>query len=548
MKAIIFIYILISTILYANITLKDINSKPISLAKDFLIWQYLQQNITPQHAQDAFNQIQYINQKLLKLYAKKSDSKPLKFMIKCMVLTKKQLLTTTNIQCLKLAISPYKASFLTRRKKLQLIKNIDNNQTKAYLSLMNTKMTQKNLDDYSVSTILTVINHANAHFVNKYFNHQYTQKFIKKLMISNQFSLFVKKVVTNYKLDKLQASLFDINSQNLNAQTNFFLALNVLQYHKKQALVYLKIAYNKSKKSYMKDKVLFWKYLVTKDKRYLKILSVNSEINLYTLYAKQDLHVKVNNYFITVITSVTAKNKNLSNPFVWLKIKHKIAKTSKNNLFNLANSYKTKELKPVQAIIIAKACSYKIHNFIMPYNNLLTNLSINHKAFFYAIMRQESRFIPSSISTSYALGLMQMMPFVVKNLAKQLHFKLLSFNTLFNPKINILFAKKYLSWLQRHVGNALFQAYAYNGGYSFLKKYLSQNRFVDKKYEPFLSMELMANSQTRKYGKQVLTNYIIYQNIMGKKRSIIDFLNTLKHRNDMSSIALKALNVHHLHG
>lgn len=536
MKKSLLLLLSISVALYANITLSEISSKPSSRAKDFLIWQYLDQNITPIDASRAFYQIKNVSSKLFKAYAKKSGSKELQYVAHCMSLNKRQFLKTTDMQCLQIAMSPYKATWLTSTQRKALSKRfVDMNSTREYLSLMGTqKIDSTTLKSYKPSTILTVINGAGKKFVDANFNHQFSPDFIKNLAFSKAFSSFIVTVTTDYDLANLQRSLLNIQSDKLNAQTNFYLALNALRHEKKtQALHYLDIASKKDKYGTFSDKVLFWRYLITKDTQYLKALSLKTNLNIYTLYAKESLHVKVQNYFTQVKINATKKSDvNISDPFAWRLIKQKIFKTPKVEALNLAKQYDTKALQPVQAMLVTKAYSYKIHNFIMPYNEYLKDQNLTEKAFIYSLMRQESRFVPASLSTSYALGLMQMMPFVVKNLAKQLHYPLRSFDEMFIPKTNLLFAKQYLRWLNSHLTNPLFKAYAYNGGYGFLKRYLASGKFMNHKYEPFLSMELMGNSQTREYGKHVLANYVVYRHIMGDDFSLMDFLNTLKNKSD----------------
>ena len=517
----------------AHITLHQLNDKPKSIAKDFMIWQYLQQKITPRNAQLAFDQSDFFNRKLLLAYSKRSGSKKLHFITYCMTLSKTKLLQTSNMQCLDIALSPYKATFFKASRLLFIAKNIDDNDTANYLSFMGHGALADTLLKYPADTVLKVFNQSGSKYRNKHFNHQYSINVLDKLMESSKFATFIKIAVTDYKLNNLHHALLYLDADKLSPQSNFYLSLNALRLHKpKKAKQYLSMAYMKATSPRMQDKILFWEYLVSGNKSYLHFLSASTTINLYTLYAKEFLHVKINNYFTQVYTKPAIRNTNIDNPFVWRKIRQQIYSTSYDKLFSLAKEYQAKNLQSVQAFIISRAYRYKIHNFITPYQDMIDNLSLKHQAFIYAIMRQESRFIPSAISTSYALGLMQLMPFVVDNLAHQLHFNITSYNELFKPKVNLLFAKKYLFWLQRHVKNPLFQAYAYNGGYGFLRHYLSSDRFTNGKYEPFLSMEMMANSQTRGYGKRVLTNYIMYQNIMGHHASIVKFLNTLKDRKE----------------
>ncbi|MCD6172559.1 MAG: lytic transglycosylase domain-containing protein, partial [Sulfurimonas sp.] len=54
-------FLLLSVILAcgnAEITLQDIDSKPSSRAKNFMIWQYLKQNITAKQADAAYTQVE----------------------------------------------------------------------------------------------------------------------------------------------------------------------------------------------------------------------------------------------------------------------------------------------------------------------------------------------------------------------------------------------------------------------------------------------------------------------------------------------------------
>ena len=111
---------------------------------------------------------------------------------------------------------------------------------------------------------------------------------------------------------------------------------------------------------------------------------------------------------------------NLQNPFEWDVLRSKIKKTPENELFGLASQYKQKCMLPVQSIIIQKAYSHKMHGYIMPYEEYLRDISNDDKALVYAIMRQESAFVPSALSRSFALGLMQMMPFLVDAMAKDM--------------------------------------------------------------------------------------------------------------------------------
>ncbi len=80
---------------------------------------------------------------------------------------------------------------------------------------------------------------------------------------------------------------------------------------------------------------------------------------------------------------------------------------------------------------MAKASRDTKQYFPMPYRRYLSRFPIKRQAIIYAIARQESKFIPASISSSFALGMMQIMPFLVKHLAKEKK-ELIDYDDMFN--------------------------------------------------------------------------------------------------------------------
>jgi soluble lytic murein transglycosylase len=188
--------------------------------------------------------------------------------------------------------------------------------------------------------------------------------------------------------------------------------------------------------------------------------------------------------------------------------------------------FNAKDDEVVHAFIYTKMLKYKTHNYIMPYKKVTQELSNDDKALLYALAKQESQFIPSALSRSYALGVMQMMPFLVDALAKQKKEKV-ELNEMFNPYKNITYSKKHIKWIQKSLYHPLFIAYAYNGGMGFTRRHLKTGSFTKGSFEPFLSMELMSNTESREYGKKVLANYVIYKKILGEEISIIELIDKL---------------------
>ncbi|MCF6173881.1 MAG: lytic transglycosylase domain-containing protein, partial [Campylobacteraceae bacterium] len=171
--------------------------------------------------------------------------------------------------------------------------------------------------------------------------------------------------------------------------------------------------------------------------------------------------------------------------------------------------------------LLEKSSGYKSSYFPMPFVSYLKNYTKKRESLILSLARQESRFIPASVSTSYALGMMQFMPFLARHVAKQKKIKKFDLDDMFDPKTAYKFANIHLNYLSKYLYHPLFIAYAYNGGIGYVKRLLKSGNFFTKaKYDPYLSMELISYPQTRKYGKKVLTNYVIYMQLLGEKVSL----------------------------
>jgi len=125
-------------------------------------------------------------------------------------------------------------------------------------------------------------------------------------------------------------------------------------------------------------------------------------------------------------------------------------------------------------------------------------------AYVYAVIRQESLFQTDAISSSGALGLMQLMPGTALEVARKQRIRLKNLeDDLFVPDVNIRLGTAYLrQMLNRFHNNYLLATTAYNAGPSRAKRW-------KKKYgclSPDIWVELIPLEQTRKYVKHVM-NY-----------------------------------------
>ncbi len=280
-------------------------------------------------------------------------------------------------------------------------------------------------------------------------------------------------------------------------------------------------------KRWEKDKSLFWLYLLTKEKKYLSKIKESYHINMYTFLAADITHSK---YPKTIITPVVNKSRvfgiDAKDPIDWAKMKAKM-NLPDADLDDLAEDCESQATIGMHTYLKAKACNYKKSYFPMPYRRTMKKFSKKRQALIYAIARQESRFVPASVSRSFALGMMQFMPFLIEHIAKE-KGEYMDLDMMFSPYKAIEYADFHLDYLNKYLYHPLFVAYAYNGGIGFTKRLIKKpDYFRTGAFEPYLSMEKMTNIEAREYGKRVLTNYVIYLNKLGKSTRLLPFIKTL---------------------
>ncbi len=143
------------------------------------------------------------------------------------------------------------------------------------------------------------------------------------------------------------------------------------------------------------------------------------------------------------------------------------------------------------------------------------------RALLFALMRQESKFLPTAQSQAGALGLMQLMPATARAMAERTGVALgephrRDSALLAEPELNLALAQEYVSLLLRdeHVhGNLLLLLVAYNGGPGTLRHALDA---PELRQDPLLFLESLASQETRLFAERVLTNYWIYRLRLGQ--------------------------------
>ncbi len=153
------------------------------------------------------------------------------------------------------------------------------------------------------------------------------------------------------------------------------------------------------------------------------------------------------------------------------------------------------------------------------YSDIVNKISADYNIdplVIFSVMREESRFNRKAISRSGALGLMQLMPFTARRMAKSLGYEtgLLSDNEIMNPDLNITLGSYYLGQLISEFGSVPVAVAAYNAGESAVRRWLEANKYNE--VDEFI--EDIPYKETRLYVKKVLRSYFKYLDIYGQKK------------------------------
>ena len=503
------------------------DDKPKSLAKDFYISEFLKQGVSDKEAQKLLAQVKNLNPKLFKKFAKHID----KFKRKayCQQLQGEQFLGTLH-DCVKAGLSLYKATTLPPallKKIARHIQRTDPLLAKQYFAI--SAQTFDALLHLPPKQLISTFNSVGNAFRATHYNYPLPKEILPALLKEKSFPIMIEKIVRGNFI-QLQESLQDVDAQRLDAESNFLLALNALRFKKKEeALSYLATSLKKAKFTFEKDKALFWTYLLTKEKNILEKLTDSYEINIYSLYASETLARFPTNITTEILPKTTTRPIDISDPFAWITFKKK-AKTFKNyeDKKKWLLQYNSPEMEPHIAKLLYRFKANQ-HYYLTPYAHYLQNSTLERKVLIYALARQESNFIPSEVSYSYALGMMQFMPYVAKDIAVKEGIVDFEYHDMFKPEVAYHFANIHLDFLKKSLKHPLLIAYAYNAGIGFTKRnILRKDYFKENFYEPFWSLEMIPNAQARKYGKRVLANYVVYAKRLGLQKSLKDLLKTIR--------------------
>ena len=177
------------------------------------------------------------------------------------------------------------------------------------------------------------------------------------------------------------------------------------------------------------------------------------------------------------------------------------------------------------AIQIAKQASYekRFHNDfnypIISTPKIINGRKIPESAFILSIIRQESEFDLSAHSHAGARGLMQLMPYTAKLVAKQAKLPYSKSRLTKDPEYNINLGSHYIAGLILEYDGAYpFAIAAYNAGPKRVRYWKKINKNPQKNQINYVDwIELIKFRETRNYVQRVLENYNVYRYILEQK-------------------------------
>ena len=462
-----FAIVIFAPLFLISADLSFIESKPKGIARDFYIYLYLEENqkINSDDALKLYELIDNKSYKIMSLLKEKIPSQSLPKAMQCRAKKLHELLKEDD-ECFNLGFRLDYAIWL----KDADIARLESPATKRRVEILRTrnkaKILEKILD--SSGEDFSAIYNATAQ-KSAIFN--VAPKNLKNLSNKN-FEKSLYHLILSKKYPKFTRALLRENISGVNDWSAYALGLNELESgSKKKAIGYFKQAVSNASFKLMHDKALFWVYKISEnlgDKAQsdesLNALASSTHFNLYSLYAVKKLNVAPKYHIIdenSEIFKEIPKKANapfdVANPFAWQKMRKEIVDIqNKDSLVKVAKLLYHKESMPHLVFVLNRYFDFQKSFFIKPYKD---DLIFDDENLVYAVARQESAFIPSVISRSYALGMMQIMPFNVHNFAKALKIDNITYADMFEPKTSLKFGDYYLELVVISLDRLLFSAF-----------------------------------------------------------------------------------------
>lgn len=516
------------------LTLKELGSKPKGIARDFYIWEFISDKDTSlEESLKAYDLVYREIPKLKSALQAKGYHPKIPKNIACAKLPITELVKQDE-QCiafgLKLSQVPTMpaSQITTLQQKLAKSPNL-----LAKIKILRSSDIAQAMFAANAQVFAEIFNALTYQQKLQIFAKSPDPKAIQRLANQNasSFNRVLQHIVLDSRLLAFKQAIAKADITTSDSNTFFLLGINeLLNDSKQQALRYFERSRNAAIDPFFKDRAMFWQYLVSGNVAFLHDLQTSKFVDIFSIYANQKLKTKPNYEIVSSFDGLILKKPpiNISDPFAWQVARDSIGSIKDMTRYEEeVNRFYTIDTTPHLAHFSNRITKYSVNYYIMPYVDLVHWRDDKQKAMSLAIAKQESHFIPALVSRSYALGMMQIMPFNLEPFAKKLGIKhKVTLEDLFKPEFAYTFGTMFLEELNDEFKHPLFVAYAYNGGPGFWRRTLAKGQlFVkNRKYEPWLSMELIANEEPRFYGMKVLANYIIYQELLGHKVDIESLL------------------------
>ncbi len=198
--------------------------------------------------------------------------------------------------------------------------------------------------------------------------------------------------------------------------------------------------------------------------------------------------------------------------------------SEKSYFFNLAKNFENKDF------LVKLTKKFNHYSLEYSYPLILNKIPVQFKdkrdlALIHAIILQESAFKVNAYSSAGARGLMQLMPYTAKRVARSINERYYRKALMTNPQYNILLGTVYIKGLIEKFNGSIPLALAgYNAGPGRVKIWLKRYGDPRKKEIDYIDwIESIPISETRNYVKKVISNYRVYKNKMGVKLKKFDF-------------------------
>lgn len=443
-------------------TLDWIKSLDKDFKRDFYINQFLQTNITSQEAQEALDLASNVNIPMFLNFAKRFEHDETRAVATCLSMNIEEL-KNSYADCIAAGLSLDEATKLNsidldliRQKVAFKYPTLDKKLKVITAAIPFTKLIISKSD-----ILVDIYLNVNDDFRSQYFNYKLPKRTISKINSNYENKMkFIEKTVLSKDLKKVQNSLTKLDSNDLDFDTTFLLAINAINLEKKDlASKYLSLALRKENITQESlDKVHFWKYLLLKNKQDLDNVANSNDINFYSLLAKQLL----------------------------------------NKRFDL---------------------NIKKDSFIRPYKKLFKSLNSKEKAFYYSIAKTKSNFDEKALTKDKKLGVFALDIKTIKEITKELNLPF-DISKQFFISDNFLYFKKHEKSIQENTAllkllkmdNIEFASLKEEN--TFLKKLLVLEKILYKKdiYKKFIVNYYLYYELLKKKGEE----NIKFSSIFGK--------------------------------